>query len=49
MCVLIFSTTSACNISHSKNYSVRYYHKYMLVFILTLSLLTSYIYHVPHR
>jgi hypothetical protein len=27
MCVLIFSTTFVSNISHSKNNSVRYYHK----------------------
>jgi hypothetical protein len=27
ICVLIFSTTFVCNISHSKNNSVRCYHK----------------------
>jgi len=28
MCVLIFSTACVLNISHSKNDSARYYHKF---------------------
>ena len=34
MCVLIFSITSACNISNFK-ISMRYYHKFTLVFKYT--------------
>ena len=33
ICVLISSTTSVWNISHSENYSARYYHKYTWVFM----------------
>ena len=33
MCVSILSTTFACDISHSKNTSARYYHKCTYVFM----------------